>query len=466
MNNLINIFGAISLLILSACAVGPDFKKPVDKSMPASFEDVDDSMKADVGDISKWWTFFNDPILTDIIEKSLKSNYDVRKAKASLEAAYATLGISESGFFPSLNFSASALEKGASTTATAPIYSSGLTAEWEIDVFGGTRRSIESSLASYYYSKADLQAVRIKIASEVADKYYLYRSKIQTLKITRENLETQRKTYDITKRRVGFEGDLAVARAAAQVESTSSQLPTLESEALKARYALELLVGMPLGSLNETLSEYKELPEFEKIIPVSVPAELLQRRPDIIAAEYSLKAANAKIGQAKSDYFPKFYINGNISYTAPDTVNVFQNPYGSWSVGPTAKWNLFSAGKTYYNVEYQKALTSAAGVDWDKIVATAIKETQDYIVSLAKEKQRVKYLSENVKMNNKAYDISFKLYKAGEIEFIDLLDVQRTLLSAQQTLVESRRLVLSDIIMLYKSLGGGWARENAPDAAF
>lgn len=455
MNKFSNIFLVLSLALCS-CAVGPDFEKPSDESMPAGFEDEQGEFKGQVGDISKWWEFFGDPLLTELVEKSLVHNFDVRSAVASLDAAYATLGVSQSGLFPTIDANASMSEQGTGKGATAPMYSAGLSAEWEIDVFGATRRGIESSLASYEYSKADLQAVRIKIAAEVADKYYLYRSKIQNLKITRQNLETQIKTYEITKKRVGFEGDLEVARAAAQVASTKAQIPTLEAEAMQARYALELLVGLPLGSLKDRLSEYRELPAFERAIPVSVPAELLQRRPDIIAAEYALKAANAKIGQAKADYYPKFYISGNISYSAPDTVNVFQNPYGSWNVGPTAKWNLFNAGKTYYNVRYQEALTRKAGVDWDSVVATAIKETQDYMAALSKERQRVESLLKAVEMNNRAYEISFKLYTAGEIEFMDLLDVQRTLLSSEQTLVESRRLVLSNIIYLYKSLGGGW----------
>lgn len=458
MNSSYKNFCALALTAaLCSCAVGPDFKKPEAESMPEAFEL--ESKAESVGEISKWWEFFNDPLLTKLIEQSLVYNFDVRTAEASLEAAYATLGVSQSGLFPTIDANASMSESGSGKTPTAPSYSAGLSAEWEIDVFGGTRRGIESSSASYRYSKADLQAVRVKIAAEVADKYYLYRSKVQNLKITKKNLDIQLKTYEITKKRIGFEGDLEVARAAAQVESTRSQIPTLETEAMQARYALELLVGLPMGALKEELSEFKELPEFEKSVPVGVPAELLRRRPDVIAAEYALMAANAKIGQAKADYYPKFYISGNISYTAPDTVNVFQNPYGSWSVGPTARWNIFNAGKTYYNVRYQEALTKQAGVDWDKTVATAIKETQDYIVALSRERERVSYLMENVNMNQKAYEISFKLYKAGEIEFIDLLDVQRTLLTAEQTLLESRRLVLSNIIYLYKSLGGGWDLE-------
>lgn len=455
----------ISVLALCSCAVGPDFKKPEYAKAPAEFEDVQSDFNGEIKDISKWWEFFKDPLLTKLINLSLEHNFDVRTAKASLEAAYATLGVSQSGLFPTLDSKASVTEGGTGKTPTAPSYSAGLSAEWEIDVFGGTRRGIESSYASYEFSKADLQAVRIKIAAEVADKYYLYRAKVQTLKITRENLESQQKTYEITKRRLKFEGDLAVARAAAQVGSTSSQIPTLEYEVASARYALELLVGLPLGALKSELEEYAELPDFERAIPVSVPAKLLHRRPDIIAAEYSLKAANAKIGQAQADFYPKFSISGNLSYTAPDTVNVFQNPYGSWSVGPTAKWNLFNAGKTYYNVKYQEALTRKAGVDWDKIALTAIKETQDYIVALSKERQRVKFLKESADMNIKAYEISLKLYKGGEIEFIDLLDVQRTMLTTQQSLVNSQRLVLSDIIMLYKSLGGGWSFDSQKDAA-
>ncbi len=444
---------------ISACAVGPDFEKPK-SDLPESFENSKDKKTKEVSaeEIANWWKIFEDETLNSLIERALENNFDLQIARANLAAARASLGSAQSGLFPTLDANAGMKESGSGTTATKPSYNAGLSAEWEIDIFGQTRRSIESVEADYLASQADMYAVQISVASEVAQGYYLYRAYQEELKITKENLETQKNTYDVMKRRAeaGTESPLSSVRALAQVNATAAQLPNFETKLLQARYALELLLGLPVGSLKEELKDFKAMPEFEFIVPETLPAELLSRRPDIIAAEYKIKSASAKIGQAKADFYPKFYLSGDISYRAPSVGNMFETQYGSWSVGPTARWNLFSAGKTYYNVKMQEAITEAAGVSWQKVVYEALKETEDYLLATSKEAERVKLLAESVKENVKAYEMSLKAKDEGYLEFIDLLDVQRTMLSAQQSLAESRRQVLSNIVSLYKAFGGGW----------
>ena len=218
-----------------------------------------------------------------------------------------------------------------------------------------------------------------------------------------------------------------------------------------------------VNALEKELSDVGPLPALEKYIPISVPAELLERRPDIIAAEYKLHAATAKIGNARADYYPKFSITGNISYEAPKIGNIVQNQYGSWSVGPNVSWNIFQAGKTVYNVKLQEALTREAGVNWEDAVLTAIKEVEDALVSAEKERARIEHLNRMVENYRKAFELSRELYTQGEIEFIDLLEAQRSMLSSAQNQVLSRKDFIGYIIMLDTSLGGGWTEADVAD---
>ena len=455
------------------CMVGPDFEKPETASLPEEYANkvggkalTDASVVRKVSDreLARWWDVFGDSTLTSLIERAFKSNLDLASAVAKINQARSTLGITQSGFFPSLNANASFDEGGRIDTAH-PGYSFGANASWEIDIFGGTRRSIESAVEDYKAALADKCATKVSVAAEVAKNYFLYRGYQQELIITRRNLETQRKTYIVTLQRKanGFVSDLDVVRAAAQVDSTSAQIPQLESKKLLVRHVLEYLLALPTGALKDELAQPRDLPELENFIPVGVPAQLVRRRPDIISAENKLHAAVAKIGYAESDFYPKFFVNGQISYQAPEIGKLVQNQYGTWSVGPSASWNLFQAGKTYYNVKLQKALTEAAGVSWNAAVLNAIKEVEDALVSAQKERERISHINKLVENNQKAFELSSRLYSEGEIEFLDLLDTQRSLLSSEQSQVSSRQLFISNIISLYASLGGGWELSDMAD---
>lgn len=465
------IFPAAALAALSACAVGPDFERPSVPLAPG-YEIPDASQKdfqeAGQDDISKWWTRFGDPLLSSFIERAFERNFDMAIARASLDSARAALGVSQSGLFPALDGNAAMTESGKGNTGTRPTYSLGLSSKWEIDVFGGTRRAVEASLADYMASSADRCAVKIAVAAEVANAYYLYRAACQDLKITLENLDVQRKTYAVVEKkwRSQISAKLDLVRSAAQMQAVEAQIPTLEAERDKARYALELLLGLELGALKGELEEYRPLPDIEAFAPLSVPASLISRRPDIMALEYRLASATANIGAAEADFYPRFYISGSISYSAPNVGDIFKSPYGSWSVGPSASWNIFSAGKTYYNVKAKEALARKAAAQWEQAVMTAVKETQDYVISCAKGRENVELLSQAVESNRSAYKYSYDLYSVGKLPFLDLLDVQRTMLAAEQSLVSSRKRIISDVIGLYKSLGGGWTQEDMRDEEY
>ncbi len=468
------LFVAACALPLFGCMVGPDFEKPEAEFLPEKWNtDVSGKNLTDGGesnrltqeDLAQWWKVFGDETLTSLIDRALEANLDIMSARTKIAQSRANLGITQSGFFPTLDLNGSFSEGGKLNVSSGPSYGAGATAGWEIDIFGGTRRSIEASVASYRAALADKCATQISVAAEVADTYFKYRTLQQEIIITRSNLETQTKTYEVTltRSKAGLAANLDAVRGAAQVQSTMAQIPSLEADLETTRHSLELLLGLPTGALKEELAEPKDLPELENFIPLGVPAELVRRRPDVMVAEYQYHSAFAGIGHAEADFYPKFNITGNISYQAPKIGDMFEKQYGTWSAGPSVSWNIFQAGKTVYNVELQEAVAEAAGIDWKSTVLTALKEVEDALITAAKERERIAYINLVVENNKKAYQYSFNYYKEGGLEFIDLLDAQRSMLSAEQSQIQSRQLFISHIISLYKALGGGWSLEDMKD---
>lgn len=462
------IITAFACAALCGCMVGPDFEKPKADALPEKYssdgKSVANPREPSDAELAEWWAVFGDETLSSLVRRAFEKNFDLATAVAKIKQARATLGITQSGFFPSLDADAGFKQAG-KISASNHSFSWGADAAWEVDIFGGTRRGIEAAVSDYKAALADKCATKISVAAEVAKNYFLYRGYQQELIITKRNLEAQRKTYNITVKRKsnGFVSDLDVVRAAAQLDSTSAQIPQLESKMLLARHALELLLALPAGSLEKELEAPRELPILESFVPTGVPAKLVRRRPDILSAENKLHAAVAKIGNAKSDFYPKFFITGQISYQAPDIGKLVQNQYGTWSAGPSASWNLFQAGKTYFNVKLQKAVAEAAGVSWNSAVLAALKEVEDAIVSAQKERERIAHINKLVESNKKAFELSSKLYSEGEIEFLDLLDTQRSMLSSEQSQVSSRRQFVSNIVSLYAALGGGWSESDLQD---
>ena len=450
------------MLALSACfTVGPDFKKPEHKTDSAFVNKGIElnTAKLSEKDLVQWWKLFGDDCLTELIEQAVKTNFDIETARYRVAQARAILGIEYGGLLPTLNADGSMREQAHPIDSHSnDKYSMGATAAWEIDIFGGIRRGIESAKADYYATATEAIATKVKVSAEVAQAYFTYRAYQIEYRITLENLTAQRKTFDITKQRKqnGFVSQLDVLQAAAEVSATNAQLPEIEKNMRLALNALEILVGLQTGSLKEKLAVEKPLPKFESFVPAGVPAELLRRRPDVLAAEYRIHAATANIGVAKAELYPKFTVIGTISYEAPKIGRLVENKYGSWGVGPSISWNLFQGGQILNNIKLQEAVAKEAKVSWKSTVFNAIKEVEDALISSTKERERIELINTLVNDNQKAFDLSKKLYSAGEIEFLDLLVSQRALLASQQNQVATRVKFVNYIVALYKSLGGGW----------
>ena len=460
---------ALLATALCGCMVGPDYVEPKVNS-PATWvggaatqpaEGV--RVTAEQARLIGWWTSFEDPTLTSLIERAVKSNLDVKLARSRIRQARAAHGIAEGGLFPTINSSGSYTRRGPAPDAQSNMFRAGVDAAWELDVFGGTRRGMESAKADIQAAVDDERGVLVSLVAEVALNYVDLRAQQARLVIARESLETMKRSAALTRKLkdAGFAAGLDVAQAEGDVASTEAQLPVLEASIQQTIFAISLLLAREPGALTEELSA-KVAGNADSILamppelPVGMPSELLRRRPDIRRAESQVRSANAQIGAAMSDLFPKFTLSGSIGLEGNKLSSMANWASRSWSVGPSVTWQIFDAGRITSNIEVKKAQTEQALLTYHKTVLTAFSEMDSALEALAREQTRTKPLAAARAADRKSLAISTELYTGGQTAFLNVLTAQRSLFSAEDAIVQSRRNVAANVIAIYKALGGGW----------
>ena len=472
--------GAV-LLLVAGCAVGPDYQRP-ETEVSSAWEGVTSPTPSEPSVATarpvmlvEWWKAFDDPTLTSLVERAVSANLDVRLAEARIRQARAARGVAAAGLWPTVDASATyrrSLSGGARgsgiTTATGTrttrdldavdLFQDGLDAAWELDIFGGVRRNIEASQADLQAAVEDRRDVLVSLIGELGTNYINLRGFQQEIAIARKNLEAQEHTAEITRRRheVGFASGLDVANAMAQVASTRSQIPVLESSARAAIYNLSILLGGEPAALLKELDTEGPIPPTPPEVPVGLPSDLLRRRPDIRRVEAQIHAATARIGVATADLFPKFSLTGSFGYSGNTASSLTHWEHRFWAFGPTVNWSIFDAGAIRWNIEVQNALQEQTLLTYQKTVLTALKDVETALVAYTKEQEHRMTLSEAVTHNRKAVELSLKLYTAGRIDFLNVLNAQRSLYLSEDALVQSVRNVSGNLIALYKALGGGW----------
>jgi len=451
------------VVMLSGCMVGPDFRSP-QIAVPDSWAGTN-ATAAPVG-MSTWWQTFNDPKLTALVQEALASNLDVKLAEARLRESRAAHGVAEGGLWPTLNTTASyqrndTSAKGGTTPNGQNLFQAGFDAVWELDIFGGIRRNVESAQANTQAAQEGLHDAQVTLAAEVALNYIQLRGFQQQIAVTQENLKAQQHTAEITRQKqgAGFVGTLDVANADAQVATTKSQIPVLEVSAQQSIYALSVLLGKPPAYLLTELSEAQPMPVTPPEVPVGLPSDLARRRPDIREAEAQLHAATAQIGVATADLFPKFSLTGDIGWQTNLLSNGFTNPTRGSSFGPSVDWALFQGGSIVSNIHEQEALRDESLVTYQKTVLTALQDVENALIAYTKERDHRQALNDAVVASRKAVDVSTQLYSAGQTDFLNVLQAQNTLYASENALVQSNSSTGQDLIALYKALGGGWDDE-------
>ncbi len=463
---------AFLAVLTGGCAVGPDYQRPV-VNTPARWSEPPAGGETNApASLTGWWKNFKDPELNSLIDRAVQSNLDLRIAQARVREARAQYGIAAGDLWPSAEVSGSYARAGTShhqpVLGSLPIppgvpfendvYQAGFDASWEIDVFGGKRRATEAArdeVAAFEYGR---RATLITLLGDVVRDYIDVRGYQRQLAITKENIKAQAEALAITHDRFtnGLTSDLDVQQAATLLATTKAEVPSLETALQASIHRLGVLLGQPPGMLLTELSKSAPIPGAPPKVPVGLPSELLWRRPDVQQAERQLAAATANIGVARADLFPKFYLTGLGGFESVSASDWFTVGSRFWSVGPTVQWKIFDAGRIRANIKVQNARQEQALAAYEKTVLTAFEDVENSLVAYANEQLRRQSLENAVASSRQSLELAKKLYSNGLTDFVNVLEAERSLYQAQDALVQSDRMVSTDVVALYKSLGGGW----------
>ena len=480
---------------IAACAgcswlpcVGPDYEKPEvelpetalpDAGLPTTnrndvgeykpAEGADDYREAvTTNDVRRWWTKFEDPVLTGLVDDAVTNNISFRMARERLVAArWRILGAAAANL-PHIGSSLSAtrMERGPNTSTMAgtgrtlhrDVFAGGFDATWEIDIFGGVRREVEAAVATAQAQFWTLADTWVTLTSEVGRNYIELRTTQQRLEVARTNLVLQTETYDILKSRLdsGIGDELAVNQSKYIVDQTRAAIPPLLAHEEALKNALAILVGAVPGDLEEELAPIQGRDWL--VAPRrldAIPLDLIRSRPDVRAAERELAAQVAHVGVAESLWYPKLYLNGQIGLESTHSTKLFKRNSLYGSIGPSFSWPIFQGGNLVANAKAEEALMNEKALAYELAQEKAYGEVRDAYSAYTREYHRYQSLQGAVKAAQDAVAIAKDLYKNGLRDFTAVIDAQRSLLTLEEALVVSRGTITTDLIALYKSLGGG-----------
>jgi outer membrane protein, multidrug efflux system len=451
-------------VLATACAsVGPDYAAPEVDAPPAWQRAAGETGLAERDDLSRWWERLEDPVLSSLVEDSLAGSLELRSAQARLRQARALRAIAGADRFPTVSaFATASRARGSEQTIgggrTRELYSAGFDASWEPDIFGGVRRGMEAAQADLEASQADLQSTRVSLVAEVALNYVEVRAFQARLAIAQANLASQSETFQLTdwRAQAGLAGALDVEQARAQLEQTRAQIPALETSLAQAEHRVAVLLGRAPGTLRERLAVRGPIPAPPQRVAVGIPADTLRQRPDVRAAERSLAAETARIGQAQAARYPGLRLTGSIGVEALSAGALGASGAAASSLAASVAAVLFDGGRMRQQVEAQGAVAEQALVGYEAAILAALEEVENALVGLSNSQRRAGALRAAVEAARNAALLARQRYASGLIDFLTLLDAERTLLTIEDSLAATQAQSASALIQLYKALGGGW----------
>lgn len=452
---------------LGGCAVGPDYRTP-QRELPASWAAGDEpaagQARAEVD--PDWWRRFDDPLLTELVERALQVNTDVRIARARLRAARASSAQASAALWPTLGAYGSATRTSNGGLDPASSYGLGFDASWEVDLFGGLRRGEEAAQADAQSVDATLAATQVSLAAEVARNYVELRADQRRLVITEANLANQTETLQLTvwRAQAGLVGQLDVEQARANREQTRSQLPALRNAAAQSRHALALLLDEPPAALDERLAAGPSpaIPQASGALVLGVPADLLRRRPDVVAAERSLAAATARIGVAEAARYPSLALTGTLGLQGAALQALSGGAAATRLVAASLTAPIFDAGALRQQVEIQTALQEQALAAYEATLMGALRDVEDARSALANGQARGEALGQAVQAARNAAALAGFRYRSGLVDFQTVLDTERTVRNLEDSAATTDADTTIALIQLYKALGGGWSAVAPP----
>jgi multidrug efflux system outer membrane protein len=440
--------------ISTGCLVGPDYKRPDVPAPPQFRAGEPQPSQASLGD-AKWFDVFQDQTLRDLIQEALRANYDIRIAAQRVLAAEGQLMATRSGLFPQLNAPGTLSRNG----LRAPIQSAaggGYGSSWELDLFGKMRRASEAARADLLSIEENRKAVMQSLVAQVASAYFDLREYDAELEFVRESIKTRRQSVNLVSARVqgGVASKLELDQANSLVASAQANATLLEKAQEQTENFINFLLAKEPGPVErgKSLIDQPQPPE----VPAGLPSALLERRPDLRAAEQQLIAANARVGVAKAAFFPSINLTGLGGIGATDLLGIASRSGPVYSMAGVVDLPIFDAGRRSGNYQTAKAYREELLINYQKVINGAFRDVSDALVGYHKSKEytsSVQFLAETLRDQSQ---LANERYAGGVSSYLEVLDTERERLSAEQQLAQAQRDVLTSVVRLYKALGGGW----------
>lgn len=469
-------------VLLAACApVGPDYVRPDIAVNDQWSQNVRDEFQFEPQDSVAWWQVLDDPVLNQLVELTRQQNNNIKVAGLRVLEARAALGIAVGNQYPQSQVVSgnatqiSASESNANTAAgdlNYTQYNLGVGASWEIDFWGRFRRGIESADANLLATLASYDDTLVLLTAQVVDTYAVIRTAEEQLRIGRENLALQQRSYDIVEvlYRYGQSNELDVQQAETLLLSTKATIPDFEVTLRRGHHALSTLLGMPPADMSALLGA-GGIPVVPEKIVVGVPADLIRQRPDVRRAEMFAIAQNAQVGVATANLYPSFSISGSLGLAAAggtDTTRtgdsgigeLFRSESLTYSIGPSFVWPFLNYGRIKNNVRVQDARLQQALIQYRESVIQAAREVEDAMVSYIGSQQQDEILTASVISAKRSADLSMLRYKEGFADYQRVLDSQQRLFGQQQRFVANKGAAVRSIAQVYRALGGGWQNHS------
>jgi multidrug efflux system outer membrane protein len=468
---------------LAACKVGPNFTEPKEP-VPDRYAGAVDPRISDSNPDSLWWRQFNDPELERLEAQAAAGNLDLKAAFLRIVEARSQVQIAKAEGLPSLNgtasynreqlglagilksqhvevgATASPAEQGLISSLEHPvnIYQLGFDASWELDLFGKVRRAVEAADASSLSAAESRNDLLISLEAEVAQTYFQLRAAQVLRKITAEQIAAQRDVFELTRSRHehGLASEADVDSAQAQWSTLQSDLPPYEQTIAASRHALAVLTGQTPEALDAEFRDNGEMPALPPTIPVGLPAALARRRPDIRQSEAALHAATAQVGVSVASLFPDISLSGTYGLRNLSTGYLFDWDSRFYTFGPSISVPIFHGGALVANVRLSRAQAAEAALNYRKTVLNALQEVEDGLSNLREDALRTSALEESVAADRKALEVDLDAYRHGLITYISVLTLQIQTVQAQQQLAQAVLVQSTDLVKLFKALGGGW----------
>ena len=468
---------AVTLVVSGCTTVGPDYVRPPGP-VAEQWIDIDDPrIKAEPAELIDWWTVYNDPVLTFLVEAAYKQNLTLQIAGLRILEARAQLGIAVGRQYPQVQQATGSLTRvELSDNAPNVVETSftdvrmGFDTAWEIDFWGRFRRGVEAGNADLGASIANYDDVLVSLIAEVAATYVQIRTFEERLRLARANVKIQEESLRIAtvRFRHGAVTKLDVQEATGNLRNTEALIPELETGLRQAKNTLSILLGMPPHDLQDVLGGPRPIPTAPADVAVGVPAELLRRRPDIRRAERDAAAQSALIGIAKADLYPRFTLAGFVGLQSSDTgmatlADLFTGDSFTGFVGPALSWPLLNYGRLKNNVRVQDARFQQLVINYQNTVLKAAEEVENAVVAFLRAQEQARFLSAAVQATKGAVDLSLIQYRGGAIPFDRVLISEERLVAQQDRLAEAKGAISVNLIAMYKGLGGGWQIRRGQD---